>query len=498
FTISAINNAVEQIIKLSDKEWGGFGKAPKFPQSFIISFLLSYGHLQKNKDATDQALLALNKMYEGGIYDHVGGGFSRYSTDNEWLVPHFEKMLYDNALLVSVYAEAFQLTGNPVYKQVISESLDFVQRELTHSEGGFYSALDADSEGEEGKFYVWEYDELKDVLKAGFEEFSSFYDISPNGNWEGKNIIRLKTSVDELLKVIENDVFITERIYTAKNKLLEKRAKRIRPQLDDKILLGWNALMNKAYSKAFAATGNQHYKQSAIKNMDFLLSHFESGENEYYHTWKNGKGKQPAFLDDYGCLIEALIELQIITGNKFYLDKAKNITEFVVLNFSDTDSPFFFYTHKNQKDVLVRKKEMFDGATPSGNALMASNLYNLSIFFDNNEWKSRAEAMVKGLGEVSLRYPTSFGVWVSVIHELIAGSKEISIVGTEWENYLVELLKQHIPYKLIMCSEHSEEEYPMLREKGVTGQTIIYLCTNYKCSQPVNSVKRLISLLSVK
>jgi uncharacterized protein YyaL (SSP411 family) len=498
FTISEINSTVEQIISISDKEWGGFGKAPKFPQTFIISFLLGYGHLQNNQNATEQALLALNKMYEGGIYDHVGGGFSRYSTDNEWLVPHFEKMLYDNALLVGVYAEAYQLKGNPVYKQVISETLDFVQRELTHPEGGFFSALDADSEGEEGKFYVWQYDEVKDVLKDGMVEFSTFYDISQHGNWEGKNIIRLKTSVEEWRKVIENDGLKAERLSAAKNKLLERRAKRIRPQLDDKILLGWNALMNKAYSKAFAATGNERYKLVAIKNMEFLLSRFVAGDNEYYHTWKNWKGKQPAFLDDYACLIEALIELQMITGNIEYLDKAKHLLEFVVMNFSDTASTFFFYTHKNQNDVLVRKKEIFDGATPSGNALMARNLYKLSIYFDKNEWKLRAEAMLKSISEVALRYPTSFGVWVSVIHEIIAGSKEISIVGTEWENYLVELLEYHIPYKLIMCSEYSQEPYPMLREKGVTGQTIIYLCTNYQCSQPVNSVERLISLLSVK
>jgi uncharacterized protein len=491
-----IAEAFQNIMKSADKEWGGFGKAPKFPQTFTINFLLTYSRLYKDDEALQQALLSLDKMARGGIYDHIGGGFARYSTDPEWLVPHFEKMLYDNALLVISLAEAYQATGHAFYKEVIEETLVFAERELMDEKGGFYSALDADSEGEEGKFYVWEYEEVKAVLGDEAEVFCAYFDIDPKGNWEGKTIPRVQLPLLEFAahKGLSADR-LKEIVKRGKEKLLQQRGKRIRPLLDDKVLLGWNALMNLALSKAFAATGNRHYRGLAEKNMEFLLRAFKAGEGGFYHTWKEGRAKYPAFLDDYALLIAALAELAQVTANYNWLDQAYELTESVLENFSDRESPLFFYTGRQQNDMLLRKKELYDGATPSGNAVMACNLYRLSICYDKPEWRSRAEDMIRSVGEVVIKYPTSFGVWLSLLFEIIKGTNEIAVVGKEWENYLEKILGADIPHKLIFASEKPVKNYPLLADKAENDEILIYLCKNYACRYPVNSMEDLQSLL---
>lgn len=499
FDSSKIDEAFKNIMKTADREWGGFGRAPKFPQTFTINFLLSYADTKKNTEALDQGLLSLDKMIYGGIYDQVGGGFARYSTDAEWLAPHFEKMLYDNALLVSTLSEAYQLTQNETYKNVIEKTLEFVERELTHEAGGFYSALDADSEGEEGKFYVWNYDEVKTILKEDFEIFSEYFDITPKGNWEHKNILWIRKSLKHFAE--EKNIAQEELqsiIQKGKENLLSERLKRTRPGLDDKIVLGWNALMNIACSKAYAATSNSHYKNIAEQNMQFLLSAFQHEKGVLNHTWKNGQSKYPAFLDDYGHLISALIELAQVTGNNEYLGKAKMFTEMVIENFSDPDSHLFFYTHKDQTDILVRKKEVYDGATPSGNAVMAYNLYRLSIFFDVRNWRNKAEQMVHLLADAVIKYPASFGLWLSLLFEITEGTKEIAVVGQEWENNLKKILGIYISHKLVLAAEIPLPEYPLLSDKPETSETRIYLCENYVCSQPVNTIQEFVSLLQRK
>lgn len=494
-----INDAFKNIMKTADREWGGFGRAPKFPQTFIIGFLLSYASENHNKEALDQALLSLDKMINGGIYDQVAGGFARYSTDAEWLVPHFEKMLYDNALLISIVAEAYQLTQNETYKNVIEETLAFTEREMMHEAGGFFSALDADSEGEEGKFYVWSYEEVKNILKEEFEIFYEYFDISPKGNWEHKNILWIKKSLKQFAeeKNISREK-LQSIIKIGKEELFAGRSKRVRPGVDDKIILGWNALMNIAYSKAYAATASLHYKNLAERNMQFLLSSYQNEKGLLNHTWKNGKSNHPAFLDDYSYLIRALIELAQVTGNYKYLDKAKAFTEVVIENFGDEGSPLFYYTHKNQTDVLVRKKEIYDGATPSGNAVMAYNLYHLSIFFDVEEWRNKAEQMVRSLADVIIKYPASFGVWLSLLFEMTAGTKEIAILGKEWKNFLQKILGIYISHKLVQAAENPVRMYPLLSNKPEADETRIYLCENYECHQPVNTISEFVSLLSGK
>ncbi|MBK5271055.1 MAG: thioredoxin domain-containing protein [Bacteroidia bacterium] len=514
----------ENIMKLADKEWGGFGKAPKFPQTFTIQFLLRYHYVQKNnfklKDslptsqsegekpgtkALIQALLSVDKMIEGGIYDQIGGGFSRYSTDTEWLAPHFEKMLYDNALIVSVLSEAYHLTKKERYKEVINETMEFVQRELLHPQQGFYAALDADSEGEEGKFYVWEIEEVKNIIGENAAIFCEYFDISTLGNWfesnpseRGRNILRVKKSLEEF--AVHKNISIEKVkkiVEDGKKKLFEQRNNRIRPLLDDKIILGWNALMNIACSKAFAATGNFKYRELAIGNMRFLFSKFQSTHaNEFYHTWKSDIAKYPAFLDDYAFLIQALIQLQEITADTEWLITAKSITEFVIENFEDKESGFFYYTRKNQQDVIIRKKEIYDGALPSGNSIMAYNLYQLSILFDKKEWKQKAFDMVSSLKNALIRYPASFGNWSILLQEIIEGTSEIALTGQDIALIHLELLRQYFPHRVLMASATANSEFPLLSGKPVFETPSFWLCRNFSCLHPVNSVKDLIVLIN--
>ncbi len=516
FSKEKCDEVFENIMKNADKEWGGFGKAPKFPQTFSIQFLLRYHYVNniqypassqvsptgvpeqsEGKErsslegaALQQALLSLDKMIEGGIYDQAGGGFARYSTDTEWLAPHFEKMLYDNALLVSVISEAYQLTKKERYKEVIEETMEFVQREMLHPEKGFYSALDADSEGEEGKFYVWQKEEIESLLGKDALVFCSYYDVSEKGNWEGKNILRVKNQPGSFAAANNIDVKELKKILNkGKALLLEKRSERVRPLLDDKIILGWNALMNTACSKAFGATGKEKYRQLAITNMQFLLTKFNTeNSTEFYHTWKNDQAKYPAFLDDYAFLIQALINLQEITGGTKWLLKAKAITEFVIHHFSEPETGFFFYTQSGQRDVIVRKKEVYDGAVPSGNAVMAYNLHQLSLLFDHTDWKKRSGEMVSSLGQAIIRYPSSFGCWNCLLLEKIEGTIEIAILGKDFDKIHKELLAQFIPHRILMATQVETSQFPLLAEKQVNAQSFIYVCKNFSCLQPTTSV----------
>ena len=488
----------QNIMKSADKEGGGFGNAPKFPQTFTIQYLLRYYHVTNEKQALDQALLSLDKMIEGGIYDQLGGGFARYSTDKEWLAPHFEKMLYDNALLISVISEAYQLTGKDRYKEVIDETIEFIQTELLHSSKGFYAALDADSEGVEGKFYVWDHEEVMKILGKDGTVFCEFYDVTEKGNWEEKNILRVKEPLEEFAsrkKIPVNE--LKNLLDTCSKKLFSVRAQRIRPALDDKVILGWNALMNTACSKAFAAIGKEEYRQLAIDNMQFLLGNFVlENKTEFYHTWKNDVAKYPAFLDDYAFLIQALIQLQEITGDSKWIIKAKEITEWMENNFIEEDTGFFFYTGSKQKDVIVRKKEVYDGAVPSGNSVMAYNLYHLSILFDKGGWKEQSVGMVSALGQAITKYPTSFGNWAALFQELITGTNEIAVMGVNNGEIVKEILAKYLPHKVLMSSDTMKNELPLLAGKEVTAPSSIYLCRNYTCQTPVKSISSLMSLIN--
>ncbi|HTE12273.1 MAG TPA: thioredoxin domain-containing protein, partial [Chitinophagaceae bacterium] len=465
FTTANAHFIFENLMKAADKTAGGFGGAPKFPQTFSIQYLLRYFHFYKSDEALQQACLSLDKMIYGGIYDQAGGGFARYATDNEWLVPHFEKMLYDNALLLITLSEAYQLTHHKRYAEIIEQTIDFIEREMMSAETGFYSALDADSEGEEGKFYVWDKKEIEAVLGVDAAVFCAYYDVSENGNWEGKNILHVPVEPEIFIKNCkEGEEVLMATLDTCRKKLLLQRSKRMRPLLDDKMLLGWNALMNTACSKAYAATGQEKYRQLAIRNMRFILDNF-SANGSFYHTCKNGTAKYNAFLDDYAFLIQALIHLQEITGNANWLLQAKEITGYVMNGFADTGTDFFFFTHNSQADVILRKKEIYDSAIPSGNSVMAGNLLYLSHVFDNNAWREKATAMVGTLLGLITRYPTSFGGWANQLLIMINGLKEIVITGGKFNEILFDILHIFIPNRILQSSSVPVENFPLLKGK---------------------------------
>jgi uncharacterized protein YyaL (SSP411 family) len=494
-SLASLNQIASTILQQADTTWGGFGKAPKFPQSFTILFLLRHYHFTKDDASLQQALLSLDKMMQGGLFDQLGGGFARYSTDAEWLAPHFEKMLYDNALLVVAYAEAFQLTKNENYRAIVQETMEFVCRELLSEQGGFYSALDADSEGVEGKFYTWSVAEIQEILGNDAALFNAYYGVQEEGNWEHTNILWVQRPLDAFCaqQGLQEETF---RAWLAdcKKKLMKVRDKRIRPLLDDKIILGWNALMNKACTRAYAMTGYENYLELAISNMDFLLSHFRDSDGNWFHVFKR-QARHPAFLEDLAYLGNALIGLHEVTGNAKWLHEAEILTNHIVGAFSDSETPFFFYTKEGQGDVIIRKKEVYDGAVPSSNALMAILLHHLSLLLDRPDWGLKSRQMTEALGNAILRYPTSFGNWACLLQEFFVGTNEISVVGKDHNQFKNNILREYIPCRVLQTSATADPHFPLLRGKDPGKETALWLCKNYACQPAVYTVVDLMSLI---
>ena len=496
FSDATLEKITSNILASADETWGGFGKAPKFPQSFAIRFLLRCYYFTKQEHALHQALLSLDKMIYGGIYDQLGGGFARYSTDEKWFAPHFEKMLYDNALLITVLCEAYQLTKNELYADAIKQTILFIEKEMLFESSGFYSALDADSEGTEGKYYVWEKEEIQKILGDDAEIFCKIYDVSAKGNWEHNNILWLPKTIDEWEIELNTDTkTLKQKLNNCRNLLLKERDKRIKPCLDDKILLGWNALLVTALCKAFAALQEKKYLQMALNNIQFLEEKFKDENGNWNHTWKNNIAKYTAFLDDYSFLIQAYIHLQEVTGNEKFLLEAKKITEKVIEEFADETGTFFYFTPQAQEDIIVRKKEIYDGATPSGNAVMAENLFYLSLVFNNNSWREQAINMVQSLGHAIEKYPTSFGVWALLLQSITKGFYEVAVVGNNAKTITQNILKEFIPNKILQQATETQNNFPLLAGKPQQHKTLIYLCSNYNCRQPVETVNELMQLI---
>lgn len=476
------------IMTSADKEWGGFGTAPKFPQTFTIQFLLQYHYFTGNGDALNQALISIDKMIDGGIYDHVAGGLARYSTDVEWLAPHFEKMLYDNALLINVLCDAWQITSNDKYRQAIHKTISFVSHELTNHEGCFYAALDADSEGEEGKYYVWQKAEIEEILEADSVIFCAFFDITEQGNWDGKNILRILRQSDDFVKTMSLDKDQFEQMigFCLKKLRLYREKQRTKPSLDDKIILSWNALMLRAVAKASVVLQHDRYRNIAEASLDTLMKYFriEDAGIALMHTYKDGTAKYPAFLDDYANLVAAFIQLYKATFKDKYLYLAYDYCKYIIDNFSDEDSVLFFFTHVTQKDVIVRKKEIYDGATPSGNAIMAENLFQLSVIFEREDWKSRAQWMLKSLSPLIVKYPGSFGIWASLLLQQQIGVNEIAVVGNDYLAVADNIMLNFVPNTILMGSVAQNQRFPLLSNKPESNATLIYLCKNYTCLEP--------------
>ncbi len=482
-----------------DREHGGFGGAPKFPGTMGLDYLLMYAYYTKEEEALNHVHFSLEKMIRGGIYDQIGGGFARYATDNAWLIPHFEKMLYDNALLVKLLSDVYQHSPKKLFKDAIEETLEFIEREMTSKEGGFYSALDADSEGEEGKFYVWNADEIRKVLGEEADLLMKFYGVSDEGNWEGKNILWRPKSVETFTSehALQPEDWARQ-LNRYKKKLLEKRSERVRPGLDDKIILGWNALMTTAYITAYKALGTEDYKEKARKNIHFVLNKMAKPDGfGLFHTYKDGKAQYEAFADDYAFFIEALLAFYQIDFDEHYLKKAVTFTNYVIDQFSDSDSPFFFYANQQQTDLVIRKKELFDNATPSGNSSMAHNLIKLGILMDNDAYRKRGYQMVGAIVESLEKYPSSFSNWATALLSLIYSYAEVAVVGKEAINMADAINQLYIPHKVIMAAAESSDNYPLLTGKTADDQekATIYLCRDYSCLRPVTTLEAFKQLL---
>jgi uncharacterized protein YyaL (SSP411 family) len=467
----------ERLLQNADTQWGGFGTAPKFPQTFSIQVLFRNYFQNQDQASIVHAIRSVDKMIQGGIYDHVGGGFSRYSVDAMWQAPHFEKMLYDNALILGTLAEAYQLTKKPIYQDVIHATFIFLQRELFNGAGGYYAALDADSEGVEGKFYTWSYDELKAVIDPSiFDAFVAYYQVTPNGNWEHTNILWTQNELEKEWDPAWQN---------ALKKLFDTRAVRVRPALDHKVILGWNAMLIVGFCKINAATGNEIYKKAAIECMDWLEANlYHAGEHYFYHSIANDIPKALAFLDDYANLIQAYIQLQAMTGDTSYLFKAKKWMDYVLLHFMDEDGLYFYYTAAYQKDVIIRKKESYDGAQPSGNALVCSSLYYLGQVFDLSQWRQQAEKMIHSIRPSLLQYPGSFGFWAQSFYQMSTGMIELVGVGPTVHESLAALNAPFLPHTIRMLSQVEDDRIPLLKGKKCI-ENQFFICKNNSCSAPM-------------
>lgn len=496
-TTEAVDAIYERIQANFDADDGGFGGAPKFPLTMSLRWLLEYHYHTGSEPALQHLDFSLNKMIRGGIYDQIGGGFARYATDKAWLVPHFEKMLYDNALLLSLLADRYQLSPEAAYRQTIEQTIDWVEREMQHPEEGFYAALDADSEGEEGKFYVWHKKEIDQLLGDDAPLFNFVYGVTENGNWEGKTILWQSHTPEEAMaefSVSEKD--LSDSLQQSRQKLLAARAERIRPGLDDKQLLSWNALMITAYAKCGQALQRPDYLDRARQKMSFLLDKLQRADGQFAHSWKNGPSGQEAFLDDYAALMEALLTLFEATQEKAYIRKAADLMEMVRSRFLDEDTKMFYFTSAEQKDTVVRKKDLYDSAVPSGNSTMCLHLWMLGRYLDRSDYREQAFTMLVQMREALMRFPTSFARWARCFTAQVFPGPEIAIVGPAWSGTWRELQQTYWPNRLVMAAEAGEETWPLLQDRTTAkDKTLIYVCENYSCQLPVQSVPEAVDLM---
>ncbi len=504
----ALENVYYAMREHFDRVEGGFGGAPKFPSTMPLQFLLYYHHLTQNPEPLEHALFSLDKMIGGGIYDQLGGGFARYATDRAWLVPHFEKMLYDNALLVTVLAEACRLLKDArdershqrrqCYVATIAETLEFVRREMTHPQGAFFSALDADSEGQEGKFYVWEKAEIEQVLGSNAEAFCTLYGVTTVGNWEHTNILWRAVSPAEYARQhgLDPEGFEAQ-VRQWRQQLLEHREKRVRPGLDDKVLLSWNALMASAYAHAYLALDDEAYRTAATRNLEFLLHNLTDVNGRLMHSWKDGRPQHAAVLEDYAFLIAALLDVWHITFEPKYLKQARDLTEQVFTYFYDPQTGLFFYTASDQTDVILRKKDLYDNATPSGNSTMLHNLQRLSILFDHDQWRESAAQMIEKMRYAVEHYPRSFERWALGLLFHMKPRSEIAIVGPEAQRAATVLQQHFTRNAVVAATERSDDELPLLKDKSPADDhtLLIYVCENYTCQRPVQTIEEALTLL---
>ena len=489
-----LNAAYVGLLRTYDSTNGGFGGAPKFPPSMALEFLLRTHARTAKEESLNIVRHTLMKMANGGIYDHLGGGFHRYSVDAVWLVPHFEKMLYDNALLSRLYLHYYQLTGDEQARQTAEGTLDYVLREMTNEDHGFYSTQDADSEGHEGKFFVWTIDEINSTLGDDAELFNAYYNVTATGNFEGKNIL----NVIEPLHVVaaEADIELEtarEVIQRSRRKLFELRETRVKPDRDEKILTAWNGLMMASFAEGGVILNRSDYLDAARHNAQFILANLQR-DGLLLRSYKDGKAKLNAYLEDYAFLIEGLITLSETSGELDWLLEALRLADRMVEEFWDSDNGGFFFTGKSHETLIVRQKDYFDNATPSGNSVAANALLRLATLTANEDYRSRAVTVLREVADSARRYPSGFGYALSTVDFYLSTPTEIAIVGDDNANkaaFLSEVWRPYLPNKVVAGAKSSDrpDSTPvvLLHQKPVSDSTVAYVCERYACKAPTSS-----------
>ena len=474
----------DRLQRFFDREWGGFGTGMKFPQVASQEFLLAYAYARQRKEATDFVLFTLDKMLQGGIYDQLGGGFARYATDRAWRIPHFEKMLYDNGLLLGLLSDAYRISGSERYLRALRETHAFLEREMRSPEGGFYSALDADSEGKEGVYYLWSMQELREQLGEDASWFAQMYACREEGNWEGSNILwRLKEPEQMAEELgLELSDFLS-RWEKAKEKLLAFRQKRFRLHRDEKILLGWNALLVSGLAKAAQATGDDSFGESAEKALSFLREAFEEG-GDWYHLWQQGRGEQAAFLTDLAYLIRAFIDLYEWKQEFALLREAEEIAEYVLKHFYEAEMHRFYLTKTQGSDLILRPEEDRDSETPSGAAVFTAALLYLATVLGREDFSATAREVLGALAARLQDFPLAWASWASVYLAEQEGWNELVVIGPKARGAARKLAKEYHPARILLSSEGSSE-LPLFKDRYQEGKTLLYRCRNFSCEPPV-------------
>jgi len=504
-----LDRAQAELARRFDPRWGGFGAAPKFPQAMVLELLLRHWKRTGSAEALEMATLTLRRMAEGGMYDHVGGGFARYSTDAQWLVPHFEKMLYDNALLARAYLHAWQATGDAEHRRVVEETLGWVTREMTSPEGGFYSALDADSEGEEGKFYLWTADEVDALLGPDDGRlFRRYYDVSDAGNFEGKNILHTARALDV---VAAAEGVPPERLRAVVERgrriLYEARAKRVWPGLDDKVLTSWNAMMLHAFAEAARVLERDDWREAAVRSAELLLGGLRPG-GRLMRTYKEGHAKIPAFLEDHALLVDALLALYEATWDARWVREARGLADELLERFWDDGAGVFYDTASDAEELVVRPRDVFDSATPSGSSSAVMALLRLGELVGESRYRAVAERALAGSMELMARIPAGFGHLLNALDFALATPTEIALVGDPAAEDARALLRTvsraYLPNAVLAfrapdTGDDDAQLIPLLESRAMlkNGRATAYVCERLACKQPVTDPTALAEQLGI-
>ena len=504
-TTEVMHNAYSQLATQFDHLNGGFGSAPKFPQPMTPEFLLRYNRHGFNARALEMVELTLQKMAYGGMYDQVGGGFHRYSTDAYWLVPHFEKMLYDNALLARLYLHAWQVTGKPLYRRITQETLDYALREMTDPTGGFYSAQDADSEGVEGKFFVWTPDELRSLLREDADLVMGYYGVTERGNFEGANILNVPRTPEDYSSqrgVSMDD--LEEAISRARDILLAVREQRIHPLRDDKVLTSWNGLMLRSFAEAGAGLGRPDYLDAARANADFLLSTMRDENRRLLRTWRNGEAKLNGYLEDYACLADGLLALHEATLEPRWLQEAVSIAGGMIALFWDDAVGGFYDTGSDHEALVIRPRDVFDNAQPCGGSVASDVLLRLGVITGNDDYSAKGATPLRAMQQLLGRAPAATGHWLGALDFYVSLPREIVIVGPAEDTGTAEMLEEvsmrFMPNRVLVGVADPTTppllDSPLLEQRVMQdGRATAYVCENYACQLPVTDAAALAAQL---